>query len=552
MGYVIYIREFAVREIYSRYGHLPKVWFRLLGIICALITGSLALSACGGGGSQVLGPKDSGTGGNGGNVGNSGGTNDNGAWVAGVYRASSNFKHLCELPRTGRSEFTGLSFPDKKGARTDEKNFLRSWTNETYLWFDEVTDRSPAVASQTPQDYFLQLKTNRTTNSGALKDNFHFYELTADAEAWDAGISYDYGLRLKVYTVIPPREYYIAYVEPGSPADVAGVERGDRILNIDAYSLINENSSAGLKALNEGLFPKQLGAAHNFELEAVDGTIKKVSLQSAPVETKTVHHTSVLDTESGKVGYLVFNSHVEKAQDEMVAAINQFSQAGVNDLILDLRYNGGGLLSIASQVSYMIAGTNVQDQVFYDQIQNSKQPPLTPFPFLDYGLYGLNRNLDLPSLHLNRVYILSTGSTCSASEAIINGLRGANVEVFLIGDATCGKPYGYYPEDNCGTTYYTIQLKGANAKGFGEYSDGFIPSATDNGETLIKGCRVADDLDHLLGDSSEAMLAAALRFRATGACASTITRGQQKTRGISNDGELILPETQKILVLDAN
>lgn len=542
-------------EIYSRYGRLSKAWFRLLGL-CSLITGSLALGACGGGDSQVLGPKDNGSG-DSGAVSNSGG-NNNGSWVAGTYRQSSSFKNLCEIPRTGRSEFTGINFPDKKGTRIDEKNFLRSWTNETYLWFDEVTDRSPAVASQTPQDYFLQLKTNRTTNSGALKDNFHFYEPTTDAEAWDAGISYDYGLRLKVYSLIPPREYYIAYVESGSPADVAGVERGDRILKIDSYNLVNEGSSAGVTALNEGLFPTQLGAAHNFELQAVDGAIKQVSLQSAQIETKTVHHTSVLDTESGKVGYLVFNSHVEKAQDEMVVAINQFSQAGISDLILDLRYNGGGLLSIASQVAYMIAGTKVQDQVFYNQIQNSKQPASTPFPFLDYGLYGLNRNLDLPSLHLNRVYVLSTGSTCSASEAIINGLRGANVEVFLIGDATCGKPYGYYPEDNCGTTYYTIQLKGANAKGFGEYSDGFIPSSSDNGETLVKGCRVVDDLDHLLGDSNEAMLATALSFRATGNCASAVTRGQlqtqgqQKTQGSFNDGELILPDTRKILVLDVN
>ncbi len=524
----------AIQEV-ARSSGLTSPASSVCGFKAMALAGlALVLAACGGGNTTVLGPKPV--------------KNDTGG-TSGVYESSEKFANLCEAPRSGRSQFTNIAFPDKKGTRTDEKNFLRSWTNETYLWFDEVADRSPAVASETPQDYFMLLKTNRTTSSGAPKDNFHFYEPTEDAEAWEAGISYDYGYRLKVYSSVPPRRYLIAYVEPGSPAANAGVARGDRIMKIDNYDLVNENSDAGLNALNEGLFPSVLGAAHNFELQAADGTTKNVSLQAAQIDSKTVLKTAVLETSSGPVGYLVFNTHVEKSQDEWVVAINQFKQAGVSDLILDLRYNGGGLLSIASLASYMIAGSNVQGKVFYEQIQNSKQPRLEPFPFLDEGIYGLNRNLALPSLNLNRVYILSSESTCSASEAIINGLRGANVQVFLIGGTSCGKPYGFYPEDNCGTTYYTIQLKGANAKGFGEYSDGFIPASTDNGTTRIKGCNVEDDLTRQLGDTSEAMLATALRFRATGSCAGAVTRSLQKPQAEQGQGELILPETRKIMVL---
>lgn len=529
-------------NIYGRKDATNTLQLHSLGI-ASLLTGALLLSACGGGDSQVLGPKETTNSGN-------GGTNNNAGWVAGSFKPSSNFAHLCEVPRTGRSEFTGINFPDKKGTRTDEKNFLRAWTHETYLWFDEVVDRSPAVANQTPQDYFLQLKTNQLTSSGAPKDNFHFYEPTVDAEAWDAGITYDYGFRLKVKSTVPPREYYIAYVEPGSPAAAAGVARGDRILKIDSYSLVDGTSEAAIIALNEGLFPTHLGAAHNFELQPVTGEIKKVSLQSAQVEVSTVHHTSVIDTDSGKVGYLVFNSFQEKSQDEMVAAIKYLAQQQVTDLVLDLRYNGGGLLSVASQVAYMIAGSSTRDKTFYRQIQNSKQPVLPPFPFLDYGLYGLNRNLDLPSLNLSRVYVLSTGSTCSASEAVINGLRGVDVEVFLIGDTTCGKPYGFYPEDNCGTTYYTIQLQGANAKGFGEYSEGFSPATNDSGKDLVAGCRVSDDINHPLGDTNEAILAKALYYREHGTCGSAVTRSQQKTQGIPDAGELLMPEARKVLVLD--
>ena len=97
---------------------------------------------------------------------------------------------------------------------------------------------------------------------------------------------------------------------------------------------------------------------------------------------------------------------------------------------------------------------------------------LTPMPFFDDSSSGQ----PLPTLNLPRVYVLTGGTTCSASESIINGLRGVNVEVIQIGSTTCGKPYGFYPRDNCSTTYFTIQTTGVNALGFGEYGDGFSPN----------------------------------------------------------------------------
>lgn len=511
------------------------------------LTGLLALTlvACGGGGSDDSGP----IGGSQSSTKSSASSAASSGWVAGSYKNSAEFDNRCAAPRTGYSKYTGIAFPDKKGTSLDEKNFLRSWSHETYLWYDELPDLNPGSYG-TPQAYFDLLKTNKVTSSGTPKDNYHWYEATEDAESWESGITYGYGIRLKVYSSFPPRSYYVAFVEPGSPAAVAGVARGAKILKIDSYDLVNESGNAGLDALNEGLFPTKLGAAHNFEFQdAGASTTRTVTLQSAEVSTSPVLLTKVLDTDSGKVGYVVFNSHVEKAQDQWVKAVQQLKQSAVSDVIVDLRYNGGGLLSIASQVSYMLAGANVQGKVFYEQIQNSKQPTLEPFPFLDYGLYGDYKNLDLPTLDLQRVYILATGGTCSASEAIINGLRGANIQVYLIGDTTCGKPYGYYPEENCGTTYYTIQLKGANAKGFGEYSDGFVPASLANNETLVKGCRVQDDIDQPLGDSKEAMLTTALNFRATGVCSSRVSNKLQKPTADFVDGEFIERETRKILRL---
>ena len=120
----------------------------------------------------------------------------------------------------------------------------------------------------------------------------------------------------------------------------------------------------------------------------------------------------------------------------------------------------------------------------------------------------------LPSLDLHRVFVLTGPNTCSASESIINSLRGVNVQVFQFGSTTCGKPYGFYPTDNCGTTYFTIQFRGINDIGFGDYSDGFSPQNTNGiAGVRVPGCSVGDDFSEALGDPAEARLAAALAYR---------------------------------------
>ena len=164
----------------------------------------------------------------------------------------------------------------------------------------------------------------------------------------------------------------------------------------------------------------------------------------------------------------------------------------------------------------------------------------------------------LPSLSLSRVFVLSSGGTASASEALINGLRGVDVEVILVGGATRGKPYGWYALDNCGTTYSTIQFKGSNEKGFGDYSDGFLPVASaDLSGAEVTGCLVDDDLSHALGDASEGRLSAALGFIETGACPSDSASAFSLTGKTPTDtphplsavsGKLIQPELGTVIV----
>ena len=104
----------------------------------------------------------------------------------------------------------------------------------------------------------------------------------------------------------------------------------------------------------------------------------------------------------------------------------------------------------------------------------------------------------------------------------MNGLRGAGVEVIQIGSTTCGKPYGFYAQENCGTTYFTIQFRGVNDANFGDYTDGFTPSAIDDGEAQVRGCQVADDFLEQLGNPAENRLEVALAYQAGQGCVAPI------------------------------
>ena len=183
----------------------------------------------------------------------------------------------------------------------------------------------------------------------------------------------------------------------------------------------------------------------------------------------------------------------------------------------------------------MIAGPNQTNNATFETLRfNDKNPntnPVTgetirPTPFyrnvIDYNAGQLTDTL-LPSLSLTKVYVLATGATCSASEAVMNALRGIDVEVVQIGSTTCGKPYGFYPTDNCGETYFTIQFQGVNNKGFGDYADGFMPTTTPNFDFELPGCEVEDDFTASLGDPNEGMLSAALEYAATGSCPEVVT-----------------------------
>ena len=453
-----------------------------------------ALAACGGGGGGPAGDPD-----------------------PAPLPPSSAFASRCVNPRVLSPTQPYLDSP---GTLADEKAFVRSWVHETYLWYRELPVLDPAPYASA-QALFADLRTPALTASGQPKDRFHYTVPTAEWEALsDAGIEAGYGIVWAVPQATPPRRVLVAQVAPGSPAAAAGIARGAEVLAVDGVDMVN---GTDVTALNKGLYPSAAGQPHAFRLLDRGASVaREVALTSARLSKPPVPEVRTFDAPAGKVGYLLFNDHIATAEAALADAIRQFRSAGIVDLVLDVRYNGGGLLDVAAELAYMIAGPQATAGKDFERLRfNDKNPfgfsaeqQRTPFHATARG-FSLPLGQELPSLGLGRVFVLSSRDTCSASESIINGLRGAGVAVHQVGSTTCGKPYGFYPRENCGTMYFSIQFEGVNHLGEGGYVDGLAP-----------GCSVADDFDHLLGDPAEAQLAAALGWQRDGVCTAAASARQ--------------------------
>jgi hypothetical protein len=215
-----------------------------------------------------------------------------------------------------------------------------------------------------------------------------------------------------------------------------------------------------------------------------------------------------------QVGYIQFDNQMTGAQDELIGAFQQVKANGAQDLVLDLRRNSGGFLYVGLTAASMVTGPGSEGQVFEQLRFNNKRAdsPSNTLRFSGHVQFAESTypvGSQLPQLNLPRVFVLTSPDTCSASESIINSLRGIDVQVVRIGDRTCGKPYGFHEESTCGGSYqyFAIEFQGFNAKGFGDYQDvGFAPT-----------CQVADGGTR--GDpNSDKLLMGALSYVANGTC----------------------------------
>jgi hypothetical protein len=467
-------------------------------LIPTALAAALLLGGCGGGGSPGIG-----SGGN--------GTDAAPDPIPDLNTVYSTYWNSCANPRTG-VDASGKAYPDRQGTLLDEFKFLRGWADAYYLWYKEIPATIHMADYTNALDYFAVLKTSALTASGQPKDKYHFTYSTADWDALNNGIDLGFGITWSHASATAPRTWLATVVEPGSPADLAGIRRGDLLLTVDGVDFVNGADKASVAKINAGLFPEVEGSAHTFTLRR-NGSNYDVTMNAAQLNVAAVKNTKVFDTPSGKVGYIDFESHNNVSEKQLIDAVTQLKSAGVTDLVLDMRYNGGGLLFVASELAYMIAGPTATSGKIFERPQYNDKTPIQPAIEFRSTAYGFPAPVPakagsaLPYLGLKRVTVLTTPGTCSASEAVVNGLRGVDIEVNLIGGQTCGKPYAFTPTPNCGTTYFSIEFQGVNQKGFGDFADGMAPT-----------CQVGDDMTHALGDPAEGLLAAALAYNANKVC----------------------------------
>ena len=495
----------------------------------------VGLTACGGGGASVDDDYSAETG-KGTGTGTGTGTESSPAAIA-----------LAQVCAADNPWVADALDPTVAGSLSDEQRWVKAYLTERYLWYRDMPTVDGDELRYWPsegtagenflsgiQSYFSDLLTPNLTPSGTRVDRFSFLTSTASWASRVSGGESGYGWILQGSGSGATRQLQVAYVYPTSstgtaPARGAGIARGDRIISIDGDATDTTDADAFSRII-AALSPAE-GESHTFVIQDAWGQTREVTLTAKTVVVAQAEHRLVTDTTSGmQWGYLLFNSHVDSAQAPLLAALSDFQRANIGALVVDLRYNSGGYLAMASALAYGVAGpAKTFGKTFEALRYNDKRSAENDnMPFYTTDFDGRN----VTALNLSKVYVLTSPGTCSASESFINGLRGIDVEVVQIGGTTCGKPYGFVAQDNCGITYAAMEFEGVNDKGQGSYSDGFVPQ-----------CAASDDLTHALGDPEESMFSVAMAHHRGQSCVSPAAVRALASGSLSGMGK---PSTQLI------
>ena len=394
--------------------------------------------------------------------------------------------------------FTSCDESKKVNTELEVQNFIWKGLNAYYLWQNDVEDLQDTrfsnqndldnfVSNETPNDLFEKLlfKRGQTDKwSWIVTDYIALEQLFA-------GVQKSNGMHFGLvrYEENSSDVFgYVRYVTPNSEAANLGVQRGDIIYGINSSQLTIDNYKDLLSAesytVNFGNF-SQSGSVISITPNNVNVTLNKEVLSINPIHTVTIH-----EVDNHKIGYIFYNQFVANYDDELNAAILQLKNENITDLVLDLRYNGGGSVQTAVNLASMITG-QFNNELFAKKIWNSKWQSYFEAEQQGYLINNFTNKLyngdNINSLNLDEVTIIVTERSASASELVINGLK-PYINVNLVGTTTHGKYAGsvtLYDSDNYNRNHsslnpnhrYAMQpivLEVVNKLGQNE-PNGFIP-----------------------------------------------------------------------------
>ena len=411
----------------------------------------------------------------------------------------------------------------------------QSWVlgqlQEWYL-FPELLDTSVNPANHsTVQSYIDALLAPARAQN---KDRFFTY-ITSIAEEnafYEQGSTAGFGFRLS-YDTGAGRVFVIEAFE-GAPALAAGIDRGTEILQIGTQTVSSLMASGGPSAVISALGPDDVGTTRQLTVRDLNGTQRTVNLTKTEFAIDPVsdrYGAKIIADGARKVGYINLRNFIDTSDPNLRAAFAMFKAQGVTELIVDLRYNGGGLVSIS--------------ELFTDLMSAGRQGQVSSYVTFRPSKSAENET-DLfeaqpQAITATKVAFIGTKSTASASELVINNMQpylGANMA--LIGTNTYGKPVGQIALDKpaCDDRLRAIAFKIENANHQGEYFNGLAT-------TVPNTCKASDDISHQLGDPAEAMVKTALDFLAGRACTPI---GAVAAKSISGGRDVLSEETSSSTV----
>lgn len=411
---------------------------------------------------------------------------------------------------SGDSSISGPPPADTGACSNDgQKQFVLDNLYTWYLWNDLLPTDLSIDDYATPEVLVQQVTTTygpQDSNGNPIDLFSSVGSLQADTQFFGEGRFEGFGFSWR-FDDPANTEFRLTRVFSGSPAAIGGLDRGQRVLSLNGRTIAEIEAAEGVGSVfsaNDTL---------DFEMERVDATVFTVSITKDIVTIDPIPQWRLIDMGAGvpPVGYLELTTFISTADSEFDTAFSAFRNAGVNDVIIDLRYNGGGLVSTAELMGDFLGGDVAENLAFSRTEFNDDRASA-------YNSSSFFARL-LNSVNLSRLVVIASRGTASASELVTNGMI-PHVEVTIVGDNTFGKPVGQIGLEFCEKILRPTSFRLANANGDGDYFDG-----------LPVDCPAVDDLSVAVGDDLDPNMIAAMEYLNTGACpVAALPGGQFKTQ----------------------